>query len=197
MKFLFLLILLIKFNSINNQVVCSLDELIEEIYDDLNDNGKLDCLRVENELNLEINENFQLDEKKRKALWTSDCSFEAELEGKESTWHQKLFENYNLKKGLVDVDGNPVQKDFDNQADMCEIIRAFVANGKFTELSEDIKYIPLILIDFISCPGNDFQTQICAVNGGSFSENHKWYILLDGQPMTINGEPYYEQNNLN
>ena len=31
---------------IESQVVCSLDELIRELYEDIIDNGKLDCLRV-------------------------------------------------------------------------------------------------------------------------------------------------------
>ena len=30
----------------------------------------------------------------------------------------------------VDVDGNPVENDFSDQADMCEIIRAMLANSK-------------------------------------------------------------------
>ena len=60
-----------------------------------------------------------------------------------------LQQNYNLKVGLVDVEGNPVQRDFDDQADMCEIIRALVANGKFLEIGQDVRDIPLTLIDFI------------------------------------------------
>ncbi len=42
------------------------------------------------------------------------------------------MKNYNLPKGLVDVNGIPVPKSFPNQADMGEIIRAFVANGLFS-----------------------------------------------------------------
>lgn len=34
-----------------------------------------------------------------------------------------------MTKGLVDVDGNPVDTDFEDQADMCEIVRALVFNG--------------------------------------------------------------------
>jgi hypothetical protein len=41
------------------------------------------------------------------------------------------MKNYHLPKGLVDVNGVPAVKSFPNQADMCEIIRAFVANGLF------------------------------------------------------------------
>jgi len=40
-----------------------------------------------------------------------------------------LIKNYGLTKGLVDVDGNPVENDFPHQADMCEIIRALLGNS--------------------------------------------------------------------
>ena len=35
-----------------------------------------------------------------------------------------------MTKGLVDVDGIPVENDFEDQADMFKIIRALVANSK-------------------------------------------------------------------
>jgi len=41
-----------------------------------------------------------------KADWKSDCSFETD----ESNWLLNLQKNYKLPKGLVDVDGYPVQK---------------------------------------------------------------------------------------
>ena len=173
--------------SVNSQVVCSLDELIREVYEDLIDNGKLDCLR-ESVKNMEETE--EQEKKRLLANWDSDCSFEAEG-NQQADWQQKLKENYSLKKGLVDVDGNPVPKDFDDQADMCEMIRAFVANGKFYEIGQDVRSISLELIDHITCPGGDFQTQVCAVTGGSFSEKNKWYIPLDGQAIKINEEPNY------
>jgi hypothetical protein len=84
-----------------------------------------------------------------------------------------------------------VKEDFDDQADMCEIIRALVANGKFIEIGEDVRNISLTLIDYITCPGGDFQTQVCAATGGSFAEKNLWYIPLDGQSIKINDEPLY------
>ena len=62
------------------EVVCSEDELVKEIVEDLADNGKLDCLR----------ESLPRDEKEspeQKGLriaanWDSDCSFEAGGESK-------------------------------------------------------------------------------------------------------------------
>lgn len=173
------------FENYSSQIVCSLDELILEIFEDILDNGKLDCLRE----SLPLNEETPEQEKKRiKAQWDSDCSFEAEG-NQQADWQQKLKENYSLKKGLVDVNGNPVKSDFDDQADMCEIVRALVANGKFMEIGEDVRSISLTLIDHLTCPGGDFQSQICAVTGGSFAEKNKWYIPLDGQAMKINDEP--------
>lgn len=59
-------------------------------------------------------------------------------------WKNRLIKNYGLTKGLVDVDGNPVENEFPDQADMCEIIRALLANSnrnsffKFQFLSEKI-----------------------------------------------------------
>lgn len=172
-------------------VVCSLDELLEEIAEDLADNGKLDCLR-NNFVPSDASPEMQI--KIKNANWDSDCSFEAE--GNDlANWQIRLRENYNLKKGLVDVNGDTVYKDFDDQADLCEIIRSFVANGLFAEIGEDVKFIPMTLIDYISCPGMEYQSQICAVNEGSFNENSKWYIPLDGQTIRINGEPEYIQKN--
>lgn len=49
-------------------------------------------------------------------------------------WKNRLIKNYGLTKGLVDVDGNPVENDFPDQADMCEIIRALLANSKYHQL---------------------------------------------------------------
>ena len=56
--------------------MCSLDELIKEIIEDIEDNGKLDCLREI--LNPdEDNEKNEDRIKRLAAQWNSDCSFEA------------------------------------------------------------------------------------------------------------------------
>lgn len=75
---LFLVILLIAVSK--GQVVCSEDELIRELREDIEDNGKLDCLRVA----LSPVDQDETEEQKIKRLasqWDSDCSFEAENEG--------------------------------------------------------------------------------------------------------------------
>jgi len=110
---------------INSEVVCSEDELVKELIEDLEDNGKLDCLRES--LPLSKDETLEQKEKRIAANWNSDCSFEAESDN--FHWKTRLEKYYGLTKGLVDVDGNPVDNDFDDQADMCEIVRALIANS--------------------------------------------------------------------
>ena len=173
----------------NSQVVCSEDELIRELYEDIIDNGKLDCLRR----SVSPNGADETEEQRKKRIaaeWDSDCSFEADNNGS-SNWVPKLMANFQLKKGLVDVNGEPVDKDFDDQADMCEIIRAFVANGKIPEIGEDVKSIDLKLLDYIDCPGSEGQTEVCAATGGSFAEPKGWLIMLDGSAITLNKQPMY------
>jgi hypothetical protein len=179
--------------GINSQVVCSEDELIKELYEDLMDNGKLDCLRKSTTPN-EADETEEQRRKRIAAEWNSDCSFEAEDSGP-TNWIVKLVTNYGLKKGLVDVNGDPVDKDFADQADMCEIVRALVANGKIPEIGEDVKSIDLKLLDYIDCPGGDGQTEVCAATGGSFANSKGWYIALSGDSITINKNPKYVLSN--
>lgn len=187
------LITLTVFNTINSQVVCSQDELIREIMEDLIDNGKLDCLRKSSSPN-EADETDEQRSRRIAANWDSDCSFEAEDE--ENDWRKKFLEIFEVES-FVDVLGNkadPPFQDFDDQADMCELVRALVANGKFS-FGKNMDSISLELLDKIDCPGGDGQTQICAANTGSFAEKQKWVILLNGQSMRINGFPIYKIDN--
>ena len=180
--------------SSNSQVVCSEDELIRELYEDIIDNGKLDCLRKSTTPN-GADETEEQRKKRLAAEWNSDCSFEADTSGS-SNWIVKLMTNYQLKKGLVDVNGDPVDKDFNDQADMCEIVRALVANGKIPEIGEDVKSIDLKLLDYIDCPGSDGQTEVCAATGGSFAEPKGWLIMLEAESFQINKEPKYVLSSL-
>lgn len=55
---------------------------------------------------------------------------------------------------LVDSHGDIVEKDFDEQADMCEIVRAAVAAGQFAKITTDVTNIPQKIVDMIDCPGD-------------------------------------------
>lgn len=72
----------------------------------------------------------------------------------EADWFTHLQQNYGLKRGLVDVNGEPVDKDFDDQADMCEIIRALIVSGKF-EGTDDLNNLNVDFLDHIDCAGSD------------------------------------------
>ena len=149
----------------------------------------MDCLRQ----SVSISAGDESEEQRAKRIaaeWTSDCSFEADGTGN-AAWLPKFLQTYNLKKGLVDVNGNPVTDDFDDQADMCEIVRALIANGKVPEVGEDISFIDMKVLDYIDCPGNDGQTQLCAATGKSFADKKSWYIPIDGATLMINNEPKY------
>ena len=54
----------------------------------------------------------------------------------------------------MDVNGEPVDKDFDDQADMCEIIRALIVSGKF-EGTDDLNNLNVDFLDHIDCAGSD------------------------------------------
>jgi hypothetical protein len=184
-----LLLLSLLFINSNSQIVCSEDELIKELQEDLDDNGQLDCLR-RSRSPLEAEEDALQREMRIAAEWNGDCSFEADTD-KPNSWVQKLKTNYNLSKGLVDVNGEPVENDFDDQADMCELIRALIANGKFPKIGESLKNIDDSFLDDIDCPGVEGQTEICAATGGSFADKKGWNILLDGQSFRIKDSPKY------
>ncbi len=73
-------ICLISLPSMSSQVVCSEDELIRELYEDIIDNGKLDCLRRSATPN-GADETEEQRKKRLAAEWNSDCSFESDNTG--------------------------------------------------------------------------------------------------------------------
>ena len=79
------------------------------------------------------------------------------------------MKNYNLPKGLVDVNGIPVPKSFPNQADMCDIIRGQLpiisSNGVEEELviNDNLQIVKQIIPYNIS--------DICYINSNSI---HFW-----------------------
>ena len=182
-----LIILLLCIYSVKSDSVCTESTLVTELIQDIKDNGKLDCLRIP--LNPPSDRNESEDERKLRleGAWDTDCAFEADYD-----WLKTLKEVYGLKTGLVDANGKPVENDFDDQADMCEIIRALIAGGliegaKLDELSPSV-------VDNIDCPGEGElgQSEICAVSGGAASQRYAWYIFLNGISITASKYPKWE-----
>lgn len=90
---------------------------------------------------------------------------------------------------LVDDSGDIVESDFDEQADMCEIIRAAIAAGKFQKITTELINIPVKVFDSIDCVGDSRQTELCAVSGSSYFQKDTWFILLDGFTITVKDQP--------
>ena len=72
---------------------------------------------------------------------------------------------------------------------MCEILRALIAGGlidgaRIDDLNDTI-------VDGIDCPGDgeEGQSEICAVSGGSAAQNYSWFILLDGMSIQTSEKP--------
>ena len=174
----------------NSQHCCTKDKLVRELIEDLQDNGKLDCLR--SSANVDSGEETEEQRRRRIAAnWDGDCSFEAESDSGEEDWRKLFVKNYGVK--FVDVAGTPNEpeyQDFDDQADMCEIVRAFVAAGKFS-FGVNMNNINLELVDKVDCNGSETQSQLCACTTGSFAEKSKWVIFLEAKSIQINGIPKY------
>ena len=97
-----------------------------------------------------------------------------------------------MEKGLIDAKGNKVEGNLSDQADMCEIVRSLIGNGKFPNIKDDVTNIDSSIVDYINCPGGEGQTRVCAATGKSFANKDEWYILLDGKSITANEEPKYK-----
>ncbi len=166
--------------------VCSASMLITELTQDIKDNGKLDCLKKPLKAPTDRAESALEKKYRLDAAWDTDCAFEADYD-----WLKVAKDQYGMKTGLVDRDGKTVDNPFEGQADICELIRAFIAGGifegaKLEELTEDT-------FQGIDCAGpNDPDLQICAVSGGSSGQNYSWYILLEGISITANDTPKWE-----
>ena len=111
-----IILILINLSNVQSDAVCDLSTLIVELKQDLADNGMLDCLRVIEPPHFveetEVQKNLRL-----AAQWDTSCSFESS-----SNWLEPLKKNYGVSF-LVDSTGESVAKDFEDQADMCEIVR--------------------------------------------------------------------------
>ena len=115
-KILLTLLALIAISSVSCDSVCDLNTLIVEIKQDLADNGMLDCLRVIEPPHF-VEETEDQKNLRLAAQWDTACAFEAD-----TNWKDNLAKQFGVTQ-LVDSIGDPVSKDFEDQADMCEIIR--------------------------------------------------------------------------
>lgn len=164
--------------------VCDKNTLINELKQDLADNNMLDCLRVIHPPH-GVEESAEVLNKRLAAQWDSDCSFDGP-----DSWVEEMKKIHNIPY-LVDNIGDVVEGDNDDQADMCEFIRAaFVANkfpkmGTVTNMNKDF-------LAKIDCAGHKSQTQPCAVNNESFFASMSWYILFDSFSITYKNTPKWK-----
>jgi hypothetical protein len=77
MKYVILIFLTALVAIQTTEIVCSEDELIKELLEDIADNNKLDCLRESDPLPNESQDQKALREA---ADWTGDCSFKSDSE---------------------------------------------------------------------------------------------------------------------
>ncbi len=113
----------------------------------------MDCLRHAHSPFSDSETDYQL-QARLNAQWDSDCSFESETKEGTASWISLLKKNFNVDK-LVDVNGEEVTQDFNDQADMCEIVRAILAAGKFEKVPKGPKNLQYEFLDQISCYGDD------------------------------------------
>lgn len=171
-------------NYIKSDAVCTEELWINELKQDVAYNGKLDCLREPLPPPTDHEESDQERKLRLEAAWDTDCSFEASYD-----WITPLKEKFGLKNGLVDRDGKSVDRDFENQADMCEIARALIAGGVIE--GETLDKLNENSFSSLSCPGYTEGKGICAVSGGSANQRYAWYILLEGKGIQINNNPQW------
>ena len=162
------------FSFIKTDSVCDLNMLLTEINQDLADNGMLDCLRVIDPPHF-VEETEDQKNLRLAAQWDTPCAFEAE-----TNWKDLISKNYGINQ-LVDSIGDPVAKDFDNQADMCEIVRAAVAKNIFKIRDLNLQSIPIGIINKIDCVGTVDKkgVRICAATGTSYYQKDSWSIFLN------------------
>ena len=72
-------------------------------------------------------------------------------------------------------------KDFDNQADICEIVRAAVAKNVFKFKDLNMQSIPENIVNKIDCVGTNDRRgpRICAATGTSYYQRDSWSVFLN------------------
>ncbi len=72
------------------------------------------------------------------------------------------------------------------------LIVIFTNPDAFPTIGNDVTSINKEITQYIDCPGDEGQTEVCAATAGSFADGSGWYIFLDGQSITFNKKPKYE-----
>ena len=114
--FLILGIVGLMISSVRSDAVCDLHTFLVEVKQDLADNGMLDCLRVIDPPHF-VEETEDQKNLRLAAQWDTSCAFESS-----SNWKEQIKKNYGISN-LVDSVGEVVKDDFEDQADLCEILR--------------------------------------------------------------------------
>lgn len=193
-KLIFLIINVFLFFSISevkSDSVCTLKMLQAEIREDLADNNMLDCLREIPPPNGK-EENEAQKNTRIYAQWTTSCSFEAA-----GNWLDTMKNSFGIKS-LVTSSGEPVNEDFHNQADICEIIRAAIAYKKIKVENLNMRDIPAEqVIPQIKCSNDSSNPKktipsICAASNGSFFNRDNWKIFLSPSIITFDNKPKME-----
>jgi hypothetical protein len=181
------LILFLTFVAIKTDAVCDLRTLKVELHQDLDDNGVLDCERkIEPKHFVEETE----DEKNKRlaAQWDTACAFETT-----ENYKDKLSTNYDIPT-LVDVYGEPKGQDFEDQADMCEIVRAAMKKAlekyiRIDDKSEKAIELKRDFIERIDCagpPGVKDGPRICAATRSSYFKKESCAIFVYSSNITVN-----------
>jgi hypothetical protein len=171
--------------------VCDLHTFLVEVKQDLADNGMLDCQRVIEPPHF-VEESEEQKNLRLAAQWDTSCAFEAT-----SNWMDSVKKNLGIGT-LVDSVGEPVKKDFDDQADLCEILRAAVAQNLFDIPDLNMQKIPDDIVDKIDCAGlSDIPrkgSRICAATGGSYFQKDSWTIFTESSAIKFGGKPKFEKS---
>ena len=64
-------------------------------------------------------------------------------------------------------------------------------NGNFPIKPEMYGAISPDIVNYIDCPGEPTQTQVCAATFGDANDGSKWIVFLDGQSINFNSSPKF------
>ncbi len=192
LKILFLIIS-ISLLAVRSDSVCDLDTLRMELKQDLADNGMLDSLRFIEPPHF-VEETAKQKNLRLAAEWNTACSFESSY-----NWKEELKREFKINH-LVDSVGEVNDKNNENQADMCEIVRASLAQNLYGYDEVNMQSVPRDVINKISCAGllgeteSEYDTptsRICAANGVSYFNKKGWVIFLKSSAIEFGNNPRF------